>query len=82
MELVMIKTWNTQDIKDQIDALAFAESDPRMDGFTTWTCKKELYMLYWYVEKKLDACSTYTDEDTFVEEHQLDEMWEILKDTK
>lgn len=76
----MIKKWNKQDIKEQIDEIAFAESDPRMDGYVTWACKRELYMLYWYVEKKLNACSTYVDEDKFIEEHQLDEMWDILKD--
>ena len=53
-----------------------------MDGFVTWTCKKDLYEILWYVEKTLKECSTYADEDKFIEEHETDEMWSILKGDK
>jgi hypothetical protein len=53
-----------------------------MDGFTTWGCKKDLYQVLWYVEKTLNECGTYTDEDKFIEEHDTDEMWSILKGDK
>ena len=39
----MIVDWSVASIKDEIDRIKFAESDPRMDGFVTWTCKKDLY---------------------------------------
>lgn len=56
----MIKDWSLKEIKAQVDKIAWAESDPRMDGFVTWTCKRDLYELYWYIEDKLDKCSTYS----------------------
>lgn len=76
----MIKRWSPTEIKNQIDEISFAESDPYMDGFIKWTCKRELYMIYWYLEKKLDKCSTYAGEEKFIEDHELDKMWDILKD--
>lgn len=63
----MIIDWSTKDIKAQVDRIAWAESDPRMDGFVTWRCKQDLYELLWYLEDKLERCSTYTGEQEFVE---------------
>ena len=55
----MIVDWSVKEIKAQVDRIARAESDPRMDGFVTWRCKEDLYSIYWYVEDKLKKCSTY-----------------------
>tara|TARA_B110000858_G_C17792097_1_gene470446 strand:- start:671 stop:910 length:240 start_codon:yes stop_codon:yes gene_type:complete len=78
----MIVDWSVSSIKEEIDRIKYAENDPRMDGFVTWTCKKDLYEILWYVEKTLKECSTYADEDKFIEEHETDEMWSILKGDK
>lgn len=56
----MIKDWSIQEIKSQVDKIAWAESDPRMDGYVTWGCKQDLYNLYWYIEDKLSDCSEYS----------------------
>lgn len=55
----MIKDWSISDIKAQVNKIAWAESDPRMDGYVTWRCKEDLYSLYWYIEDKLSDCSDY-----------------------
>lgn len=55
----MIVDWDINHVKAQVDRIAWAESDPRMDGFVTWRCKEDLYELYWYLEDKLKKCSTY-----------------------
>ena len=55
----MIKDWSIAEIKAQVDKIAWAEADPRMDGFVTWRCKEDLYSLYWYIEDKLNNCSHY-----------------------
>jgi hypothetical protein len=69
-------------IKEQIDLLAYHESDPYMDGFVTWGCKKELYEILWYVQDKLSKCGTYEGEEEFVKNRNIDVMWNILKDEK
>ena len=78
----MIINWSLETVKDEVDKINFAESDTRMDGFTTWGCKKDLYEILWYVEKALDDCSTYSNEDDFLEEHDKELMWAILKGKK
>lgn len=75
----MITNWSVDEIKQQIRNISFAESDPYMDGYSTWKCKKDLYELLWYVEQQLQTCSTYVDEEKFVKEYQIDQMMSILK---
>lgn len=60
--------------------IAHHENDPYMDGFVTWGCKRDLYEILWYVEDKLDKCSTYAGEEDFIKERNIDKMWKVLKD--
>ena len=76
----MIKDWNVNDIKAQINKIAWAESEPRMDGYVTWSCKQDLYEILWHVEDKLRKCSTYANEDEFLKEHEKKETWRILNE--
>ena len=78
----MIINWSLKTIKEEVDKITFAESDRYMDGFTTWGCKKDLYEILWYVEKSLKECSTYSNEEDFIEEHEKELMWSILKGEK
>ena len=66
----MIKDWSVQKIRQEIAKIRFAENDPRMDGFVTWGCKKDLYEMLWYIEDELDKCSTYADEDDFLKRRE------------
>jgi|TARA_B110000305_G_scaffold209000_1_gene241638 hypothetical protein len=66
----MIKDWSVQKIRQEIAKIRFAENDPRMDGFVTWGCKKDLYEMLWYIEDELDKCSTYADEDDFIKRRE------------
>jgi len=63
----VITDWSITDIKAHVDKIAWAESDPRMDGFVTWRCKRDLYELLWYIEDKLEQCSTYSTEEELLE---------------
>jgi hypothetical protein len=78
----MIIDWSLKTIKEEVVKIRFAEGDKYMDGFTTWGCKKDLYEILWYVEKALDKCDTYSNEDDFIEEHDKELMWSILKGKK
>lgn len=63
----MITDWSITDIKAHVDKIAWAESDPRMDSFVTWRCKRDLYELLWYIEDNLEQCSTYSTEEELLE---------------
>ena len=64
----MIKDWSLDTIKHEIDKIAFAESDPHMDGFVTFSCKQDLYRVLFYVQDKLNKCSTYAGEEDWIKE--------------
>ena len=75
----MIKRWNTQDICNQIRQITFAATDPRMDGFNTWGCKRELYELLFFVQQEIDKCSTYGDiEEEYLKKHDQEMMLRAL----
>jgi len=75
----MIINWSVSDIKNSIDKIGYAESDPRMDGFVTWGCKQDLYQLLWHIEDALDKCSTYAGEQEFVREREKTKTFKALK---
>lgn len=74
----MIKNYNLGEVKQNIDMIAWSESDKYMDGFVTWGCKQELYQILWYVEDKLEKCSTYTDEEDYVKRRDQEKMLQAL----
>ena len=76
----MYVDWDIGKIKDAIDRIKYAESDPYMDGFVTWQCKRDLYQILWWAEDALQKCSTYHDEEEFVKQRNINKMWDTLKD--
>jgi hypothetical protein len=76
----MIKKWNTDDIIRQIQTMRWSATDMRMDGFVTWEIKKELYKIKWAADEALGKCSTYVDEEEFLEEHEKETMWNTLNE--
>ena len=62
----MIIDWDIKKIKEEIDKMVGAATEPRMDGYTTWGAKQDLYKVLWYAEDKLRECSTYEGENILV----------------
>lgn len=75
----MIKNWNVEQIINSVQKIFWAGSNPRLDGFTTWTCKQDLYRIKWAVDEMLSKMSTYEGEKEFLEEHQKELVWKALK---
>ena len=75
----MIIDWNLSELKESVNKIGYAESDPRMDGFVTWGCKQDLYQLLWHIEDTLEKCSTYADEDIFVRNREKQKTIKALK---
>lgn len=76
----MIIDWSVNDIKNEINKISWAESDPLMDGFVTWGCKKDLYEILWFVEDKLRRCSTYAGEEDFIRNYEKNETWRRINE--
>jgi len=76
----MIKNWSLSNIKSEISKIAWAESDSRMDGYVTWSCKQELYEILWHVEDQLRRCSTYAGEEDFLLKREKELTWRMLNE--
>jgi hypothetical protein len=74
----MIIDWDLKKVKKQVDKIVFAATDPKMDGFNTWGCKKDLYEILWYVEDSLGKCSSYEDEHEFIKRREQKKLLKIL----
>ena len=75
----MIKDWNREKIEQEIWKIKWAATDPRMDGFVTWTCKQDLILLKYYIEDMLEQCSTYVGEQEFIDKIEADRTFTILQ---
>ncbi len=80
----MIRNWNAGEIISELQKIYFATTDPRMDGYTTWACKQDLYRVQFALERMLKNCPTYSPEDEWLEEQQLErdkeQVWRALND--
>lgn len=80
----MIRNWNAGDIIGELQKIYFATTDPRMDGYTTWACKQDLYRVQFALERMLKNCPTYSLEDEWLEEQRLErekqQVWRALND--
>jgi len=80
----LIRNWNAGDIIGELQKIYFATTDPRMDGYTTWACKQDLYRVQFALERMLKNCPTYSLEDEWLEEQRLErekqQVWRALND--
>tara|TARA_R110000823_G_scaffold13866_1_gene45643 strand:+ start:2283 stop:2528 length:246 start_codon:yes stop_codon:yes gene_type:complete len=77
----MIKDWNREKIEQDLWKIKYAATDPRMDGFTTFGCKKDLIMLKYYIEDLLEECDSYSIEQEFIDELEASRTFKLLKKT-
>ncbi len=78
----MTRTWNADRIISDLQQIYFATTDPRMDGFTTWACKQDMYRVKFALDEMLNKCPTYAPEAEFLEEHNKQLVWKALNDKK
>ena len=78
----MRKDWNREKIEQDIWKIKWAATDPRMDGFVTWGCKQDLILLKYYIEDMLAECSTYVEEQEFIDKLEAEKTFKALKNSK
>jgi hypothetical protein len=70
---------SSTDIKLFIEREVYYITDPRMDGFTTWARKQNLYELKFYLEEMIKRCPKYAPEDEWLEEQTMLRVQKILE---
>ena len=76
----MIIRWNVDNIVSELQKCYWATTDPKMDGFTTWRCKQDLYRVKFAVDEMLKNTSTFAGEQEWLEQQQKEKMWKVLSD--
>ena len=75
----MIIDWNVDNIISELEKCYWATTDPKMDGFTTWRCKQDLYRVQFALEDMLKNCPKYAPEEEWLKEREKEKMWKALK---
>jgi hypothetical protein len=76
----LIRTWSADQIIQDLYKCYHATTDPRMDGYTTWPCKQDLYRVKFELDSMLKKCPTYAPEQEWLEEHNKKLVWQALSD--
>ena len=74
----MIKNWSVTQITTELQKIYYATTDPRMDGFVTWSCKQDLYRVKFALEDMLAKCPTYSVEAEWLEQRDKELVWQAL----
>jgi hypothetical protein len=78
----VIIDWNVDNIISEIQKCYWAATDPKMDGFTTWRCKQDLYRVQFALEDMLNKCPKYAPEQEWLAQQQLEQdqkqVWRTL----
>lgn len=61
-----------------INNINWRMTDPRMDGFSTWGYKQDLYRIQWALEKVMAEAPTYANEADWLEEQRVEKAINIL----
>lgn len=73
------KSWDVQQICNEISRCAVQMNSSYNDGFTQWGCKKELYRIKFFLDEILDKSAKFVGEDNFLDEIAKEKLVRILK---
>jgi hypothetical protein len=75
-----IKKWNVEEIYRQINSAYFNCSDSRLDGYSTWGIKQDLWKIKWHLDEIIKKCPTFSPEEEWIREQEKNKVIKILKD--
>jgi len=75
------KHWDVANVTSQIHLIARECSDSSNDGFTTWGCKQDLYLIQEVLNKALrDSPNFGSLEDEWLKNQEQQRIIKLLKD--
>ncbi len=76
------KNWDAADIANQLHSLARECASPYNDGFTSFECKKDLYLIKKIVDSALADAPDFGElEQRWLKEQEQKSLIKILKET-
>jgi hypothetical protein len=73
-------SYNIATAAREINAAAYDACDNKLEGFTQWGAKQDLYRLKWILEDALKRCPKFSIEDEWLREQSKKQLIEVLKD--
>lgn len=75
------KSWDVGEITSQLHSIAREISSPYNDGFTSWGCKQDLYLIKFLVDDMIAKSPQFGDlEIDFLKLEEQKRIIKILKD--
>jgi hypothetical protein len=74
------RSYSVTKAAQEINSAAYDASDSRMDGYTCWGAKQDLYRLKWILEDALKRCPQFSVEQDWLKEQEQARILKILKD--
>lgn len=62
----------------EINAATYDACDMKLDGYTQWGAKQDLYRLKWLVEDALRRCPSFSLEEEWLKEQEQKKIIKIL----
>lgn len=72
------RSYNVAKAAQEINSAAYDASDSRMDGYTCWGAKQDLYRLKWILEDALKRCPEFAPEAEWLREQEQKKIIKIL----
>jgi hypothetical protein len=72
-------SYNITTAAKEINAAVYDASDMRLDGYTQWGAKQDLYRLKWILEDALKRCPHFSMEQEWLREQEKKKVIRILK---
>ena len=63
----------------EINAAVYDATDTRMDGYTCWGAKQDLYRLKWLLDDALSRCPKFSVEDEWLKEQEQQQLLDLLR---
>ena len=63
----------------EINSAVYDATDSRMDGFTCWGAKQDLYRLKWLIEDAIKRCPHFSVEEEWLKEQEQKQLLDLLR---
>lgn len=71
-------TWDADKIISELHRCSAQANSAYNDGFSAWSCKKDLLLVKYALDEMLERCPTFSGEKEFHEEMAKQKTWKTL----
>tara|TARA_R110000868_G_scaffold146954_1_gene368074 strand:- start:254 stop:493 length:240 start_codon:yes stop_codon:yes gene_type:complete len=73
------RSYSVTKAAQEINAAAYDATDSKMDGYTCWGAKQDLYRLKWLLDDALSRCPKFSVEEEWLKEQEQQQLLNLLR---